>query len=207
MIEANCGVLTSAGCILLPGWRCSGGSGALCWPSLAESAAMSAGPTATAVHRLLRWKICLHVEGVGVAFSRGVPWHCRPCLLAEPKVGNPCCSRLCRCMLLPFSCVAAWIMDAIGWRQERGRDVSPTSFHSGRESNPAKIRDQAAGSERLGNERNELGSSTLGGVQQLLTCTPDTPPPPLGVRLAVVVCGKLFTVPYSVFVGAVRAVW
>ena len=144
-------MLMSAGCSPLPGWHCSRGSGALCLPSLAQSTAMSAGRTVTAVHGLLSWKICLHVEGWGVASSRGVPWHCRTCRLAEPKVGNPCCSRLCRCMLLPFSCVAAWIIDTIGWQQERGRDVSPTSFHSGCESNPAKIIDRAAGSERLGN--------------------------------------------------------
>lgn len=88
-----------------------------------------------------------------------------------------------------------------------GGHVSPNPFHSGCESNTAENRERAAGAERLRNCRKQLGSSTEGGVQQLLTCTPDTPPPPLGVRLAVVVCVRFFVVPYSVFAAAVRAVW
>ena len=151
--------------------------------------------------------MCLHGTGVGVASSRGVPRQCRPCRPAKPKVGTPCCRRLWHCMPLPLMVVAAWINGAIGGQQRHGGNVSPNAFHPGSKSNTTESREQAAGPEMLRNCRKQLGSSTQGGVQQLLTCTPDTPPPPLGVRLVVVVRGRLLVVPYSVFSGAVLAVW
>lgn len=103
--------------------------------------------------------------------------------------------------------MAAWAVDGIERQQGHGKVVFTTSFHSGSKSNPAKNRHRAAGPERPGIKRNAVGSSTQGGVQQLLTCTPDTPLPPLGVRLAVVACVKFFVVSDSMFAGAESVVW